>query len=114
MRLYKSYYFNIYCFLIKLLALLLFCFLYVSCNKKETQQILTSENQFKVAENAVNINAASAEELNKLPNIGEKLAQRIVEHRENYGKFRRSEHLLLVPGISDKRFRQLRSLIKTE
>jgi len=110
----KLHYFNIYGFLIKLLALLVFCFLFVSCNKKETQQILTSENKVKVAETAVNINTASVAELEKLPNVGAKLAQRIVEHREKYGKFRRAEHLILVQGISDKRFRQMQNLIKTE
>ena len=110
----KLHYFNIYRFIIKLLALLVFCFLLVSCNKKETQQLLTSENKVNVAENAVNINTASVEELEKLPNVGAKQAQRIVEHREKYGKFRRAEHLILVPGISDSRFRQMRNLIKTE
>ncbi len=110
----KSHYFNIYGLSIKLLALLVFCFLFVSCNKKETQQILTSENKVKVAENAVNINTVSVAELEKLPNVGAKLAQRIIEHREKYGKFRRAEHLILVQGISDKRFRQMQNLIKTE
>ncbi len=114
MRFSKSYYFNIYRLIIKLLALLLFCFLFVSCNKKETQQILTTENKEKVAETALNINTASAAELEKLPNIGAKLAQRIVEYRETYGNFRRPEHLILVPGISDRRFRQMQNLIKTE
>ncbi|MEP6900171.1 MAG: helix-hairpin-helix domain-containing protein [Actinomycetota bacterium] len=114
MRFSKSYYFNIYCFFIKLLALLLGCFFFVSCNTKETQQNLTIENKVNVAEIALNINTASVEELEKLPNIGAKLAQKIVEYREKYGKFRRVEHLILVPGISDKRFRQIQNLIKTE
>jgi competence ComEA-like helix-hairpin-helix protein len=110
----KLHYFNIYRFIIKLLALLIFCILFVSCNKKETQQLLTVENKVVVSETAVNINKASVEELEKLPNVGAKLAQRIVEHREKYGKFRRAEHLILVPGISDRRFRQMRDSIKTE
>jgi competence ComEA-like helix-hairpin-helix protein len=110
----KSKYFNIYRAIINLLALLIICLLIVSCNKKETQQILTLENKVKIAENAVNINTASVEELEKLPDIGAKLAQRIVEHREKYGKFRKPEHLILVQGISDKRFRQIQNLIKTE
>ena len=110
----KSQYSNIYRFLIKLLALLIFCFFPVSCNKKETQQILTVENKAIIAGNALNINTASVEELEKLPNIGAKTAQRIVEHREKYGNFRKPEHLILVPGISDKRFRQLQNLIRTE
>jgi competence ComEA-like helix-hairpin-helix protein len=110
----KLYYFNIYLFLIKLLALLILCFFLVACNKKETQRSLTPPNTVNKAENAVNINKASAEELEKLPNVGAKLAQRIVEHREKYGNFRKSEHLILVPGISDRRFRELQNLIKTE
>lgn len=110
----KSKYFNIYRFLIKLLALLILCFFLVSCNKKETQQILTAENKAIIAGDALNINTASAEEIEKLPNIGAKMAQRIVEHREKYGNFRKPEHLILVQGISDKRFRQLQNLIKTE
>jgi competence protein ComEA len=88
--------------------------LFVSCNKKETQQLLTVENKVKVSETAVDINTASFEELEKLPNVGAKLAQRIVEHREKYGKFRRVEHLILVQGISDRRFRLMQNLIKTE
>lgn len=110
----KLQYFNNYRFLIKLLALLILCFFHVSCNKNEPKQILTVENAVVIAENAVNINTASVEEFEKLPNVGSKLAQKIVEHREKYGRFRKTEHLILVQGISDRRFRQLQSLIKTE
>ena len=110
----KLYYFNIYLFLIKLLALLILCFFPVACNKKETQRGLTSEIKLNPAENAVNINTASIAELEKLPNVGAQLAQRIVEHREKYGSFRKPEHLILVQGISDKRFRQLQNLVKIE
>jgi competence protein ComEA len=62
----------------------------------------------------ININTASAKELETLPGIGEGLAQRIIEHREKYGRFRRAEHLMMVRGISDKRFRALRELITVE
>ena len=61
-----------------------------------------------------NINTASVKELEKLPGIGKGLAERIVEHREKYGPFRRPEHLIMVRGISDKRFRALRDLITVE
>ena len=56
----------------------------------------------------VSINDASREELERLPGIGPGLAARIVEHRERHGPFRRAEHLLLVRGISERRFLQLR------
>ena len=62
----------------------------------------------------ININTAPPEELEKLPGIGRGFAQRIVEHREKWGAFRRPEHLIMVRGISDKRFRALRDLITVE
>jgi competence protein ComEA len=62
----------------------------------------------------VNINDATREELERLPGIGPALAARIVEHRERFGRFRRAEHLLLVRGISERRFRQLRPHVTPE
>jgi competence protein ComEA len=62
----------------------------------------------------VNINDASPAELEKLPGIGRGLAARIVAHRAEYGRYRRPEHLMMVRGISDRRFRALRPLIKAE
>ena len=62
----------------------------------------------------VSINEASREELERLPGIGPSLAARIVEHRERYGRFRRAEHLLLVRGISERRFIQLRPYVTAE
>lgn len=62
----------------------------------------------------VSINEAPREELERLPGIGPGLAARIVEHRERFGRFRRAEHLLLVRGISERRFLQLRPYVTTE
>jgi competence protein ComEA len=62
----------------------------------------------------ININTAPAHELEKLPGIGKAMAERIIEHREEFGRFRRPEHLLMVRGISDKRFRALQELITIE
>ena len=61
----------------------------------------------------VNINTASARELEDLPGIGTVVATRIITHREHYGTFRREEHLMMVPGISDRKFRAIRSMICT-
>lgn len=110
----KLCYFNTYRLVIKL-SLLICCGFLLGCNRqKEVKQFLPPQNQVQVVENAVNINTASAEELEKLPLIGAKTAQNIIEYREKYGKFRKPEYLLLVPRISDKRFREIRNLIKTE
>ena len=62
----------------------------------------------------VPINSASREELERLPGVGPGLAARIVEHRERYGRFRRAEHLLLVRGISERRFLQLRAYVSLD
>lgn len=62
----------------------------------------------------VNINKATLKELETLPAIGPGIAQRIVEHRERYGWFRRAEHLIMVRGLSDRRFRELRSFVVVE
>jgi comEA protein len=55
----------------------------------------------------LDINTATKEELEKLPGIGPTTAQKIIEHREKYGPFKRIEHLLIVKGISDKVFREI-------
>ncbi|HEX8775445.1 MAG TPA: helix-hairpin-helix domain-containing protein [Pyrinomonadaceae bacterium] len=62
----------------------------------------------------VNLNTASPAELERLPGIGKALAARIVDHRRQYGRFRRTEHLIMVRGISDRRFRALRAQVTVE
>ena len=64
--------------------------------------------------NAININTATLDELQRIPHVGEKVAARIIEHREVNGPFRRVEHLMLIQGISDKRFRKIRPLVRVE
>jgi competence protein ComEA len=63
---------------------------------------------------AINLNTASLRELENLPGIGHGIAERIVAHREQYGPFRRAEHLMMVRGISDGKFRALRARIVVE
>lgn len=62
----------------------------------------------------VNINTASRDELERLPGIGSGLATRIIEHRERYGRFRRAEHLIMVQGLSHRRFLAMRSFVDVE
>ena len=75
----------------------------------QTSAMLSQQSQPRI-----NINTASANELETLPGIGKSLAERIIEHREKYGRFRRPEHLIVVRGISDRRFRALRDLVTVE
>ena len=59
-------------------------------------------------ETKININTASAEELTTLPGIGPSYAQRIIEHREKNGPFKKVEDLLNVRGIGEKTFEKIR------
>jgi competence protein ComEA len=56
----------------------------------------------------VNINAASAEELQALPGIGEARASQIVALRKERGAFRKVEELLEVRGIGPAMLERLR------
>ncbi|EKP94946.1 ComEA family DNA-binding protein [Thermaerobacter subterraneus] len=55
----------------------------------------------------IDINRATAAELEALPGIGPALAQRIVADREVNGPFRRPQDLTRVPGIGEKTLAQL-------
>lgn len=59
----------------------------------------------------VNINTATADALIALPGIGEALAARIIEYREQHGPFQTLEELAEVSGISDRMVDELRDLI---
>lgn len=62
----------------------------------------------------LNINVATASELEKLPGVGKVIAERIIIYRTKYGPFRRAEHLMMVHGISDNKFREMRLMIVVE
>jgi competence protein ComEA len=60
----------------------------------------------------VNINTASAQELESLPGIGPALAQRIVECRTTHGPFHSIEEIKNVSGIGEAIFEKLKDLIE--
>ena len=62
----------------------------------------------------VNINTASAEELQILPGVGPAIAERIISHREASGPFRIIEEITDVSGIGPARFSEIRDLIRVE
>lgn len=59
----------------------------------------------------VNLNTADAGELDTLPRIGPAIAQRIIEWREQNGRFTSVDDLLAVPGIGEKMLAALRDLV---
>ena len=59
----------------------------------------------------VNLNTASATDLEGLPGIGAKTAARIVEYRQKNGPFKKVEELMNVRGIGEKNFLKLKPQI---
>ena len=59
----------------------------------------------------VDLNTATAEELDLLPRIGPRTAARIIDHRESFGPFQRVEDLEGVRGIGKKTIEELRHLV---
>ncbi|MEK9140847.1 MAG: helix-hairpin-helix domain-containing protein [Nitrospirota bacterium] len=59
----------------------------------------------------IDLNRASAGELESLPGIGAVLAQRVIAFRESVGRFQKIEDLRAVKGIGAKKFERLRSFV---
>ena len=66
------------------------------------------------ADGKININTADQQELTLLKRIGAKYAARIIEYRENNGKFRSPQDIVKVPGIGWKTYEANKELIITD
>jgi len=61
----------------------------------------------------LNINTASAEELNGLPMIGMKRARDIIQYRTQHGQFGSVDDLANVPGIGAGTIKAIRPFVRT-
>jgi competence protein ComEA len=60
----------------------------------------------------LDLNTATVEQLQELPGVGPVLARRIVDHRTQHGGFRGVEQLREVSGIGERRFAELKDLVR--
>jgi len=61
-----------------------------------------------VSTEKINLNSATAEQLQSLPGIGPAIAKNIVEHRAKIGKFNRIEEVINVKGVGEKKFEKIK------
>jgi len=59
----------------------------------------------------LNLNIATAADLEKLPGVGPALAARIVDYRQKNGGFKKIEELMNVQGIGEQSFLKLKALV---
>ena len=78
------------------------------------KEIKNNEELKQKFEKKININLAYSADLQRLPGIGEVMADRIIEFREQKGKFDRIEDIMLVKGIGIKKFEKIKELITVE
>ena len=62
----------------------------------------------------VDLNTATAEELDTLPGIGESLARRIIAYREANGPFGSIEEIMEVSGIGEAKFAELKDRVTVD
>ena len=84
----------------------------LSSQNTSTDNADSAAETVSVIENGrININLATSQQLQMLPNIGDVLAERIVTYRSEHGPFDTVDDLTLVDGIGEKRLEALRQYI---
>ena len=85
----------------------------------EKIEILVEQRQESALENKenstkININSATIEELDTLPGVGEATANKILNYRNENGKFNSIEEIKNVNGIGDKKYEEIKDLISVK
>lgn len=86
-------------------------------NDKEIQEYITEEAgdsiiiEQKESKSKVNINTATQTELETLSGIGPSTALKIINYREENGKFKKIEDIKNVPGIGESKFENIKEEI---
>lgn len=73
--------------------------------------ISTKKEETPLQKKSIDLNKASVEELKKLPGIGKKTAQKIVEYRRKYGGFNKIEDIMKVERIGQNLFEKIKEYI---
>jgi competence ComEA-like helix-hairpin-helix protein len=86
---------------------LLWCLLILCC----ADAVLAKK---KPPTHPINLNSASAAELQQVPGIGPSTAEKILQMRNSYGAFKSVDDLLAIKGIGPKRLEKMRKYLTVE
>ncbi len=83
-----------------------------SSNINQTQQVkkLTVEDAYANESNKINLNTASKSELMRIPGVGEKTAEKIIEYRQSQ-KFSAPRDIMKIKGIGTKKYEKIKEII---
>lgn len=81
------------------------------CSEVGTLKDKTDRGAKPAIENPLDLNQATADELTCLPSIGPQIAGRIIQFRQQIGKFHQIEQLKEVRGIGNKRFEKIKEYV---
>lgn len=88
--------------------------IHIALSKTETTAAEQQTESTAVTALKINLNTAGLDELCMLPNIGEVIAQRILDYREEHGDFTCLEDLDQVEGIGSARIEEIRDYVTVE
>lgn len=93
--------------------------LYIPNKEEKNEQYIWTENGENIIEetkissvnSVININKADKQQLQNIPGVGPSMAERIVNYREENGKFKSVEELKNISGIGEKKFESMKEYI---
>ena len=84
---------------------------YITGNSGNNNTEENNNSNLNKEDRKVNINTANQNELDSLPGIGPSIAQKIIDYREENGKFKNIEELQNVKGIGDAKYEEIKDRV---
>ncbi len=78
---------------------------------EDTKTAEQEDEELKSIQDKINLNVATESELRSIDGIGEKLAKRIIDKRENIGVYSSVEQLLEIEGIGGNIFDKIKDYV---